>query len=167
MTDTQEGGSLTEVGSWGDDIVTPRVDETMTLLCQGLANAVRAAPCLPRRASVRFGCASIEVEWRATPDAGPPVDLSGAALAEAVDRHAVRAALVGTFYRALEPGLKPFVEVGDLVEPGQQLAILEAMKLMNPVVSDVRGRVVEILVADAESVEYDQPLLVVEPEAHE
>jgi acetyl-CoA carboxylase biotin carboxyl carrier protein len=71
----------------------------------------------------------------------------------------VCAPLVGTFYRAREPGARPFVEVGDEVRPGQQVAVVEAMKLMNCVQADVAGRVVAILVADAEPVEYGQQLL--------
>jgi acetyl-CoA carboxylase biotin carboxyl carrier protein len=75
----------------------------------------------------------------------------------------VTAPLVGTFYRAGEPGARPFVEVGDVIQAGQQIAIVEAMKLMNAVESDQAGRVAEILVADAESVEYAQPLILLEP----
>ncbi|WP_157406730.1 acetyl-CoA carboxylase biotin carboxyl carrier protein, partial [Actinomadura rubrobrunea] len=72
----------------------------------------------------------------------------------------VESPLVGTFYRAPSPGARPFVEVGDEVEEGQQVAIVEAMKLMNAVTVDRPGRVVEVLVSDAEPVEYGQPLFV-------
>jgi acetyl-CoA carboxylase biotin carboxyl carrier protein len=75
----------------------------------------------------------------------------------------VKAPLVGTFYRSPEPGAQPFVNVGDLVEPGQQVGIVEAMKLMNPVEADRSGRVVQVLVGDTEAVEYDQPLIVLAP----
>jgi acetyl-CoA carboxylase biotin carboxyl carrier protein len=77
--------------------------------------------------------------------------------------HRVTAPLVGMFYRAPQPGAPPFVEVGDVVEPGQTLAIVEAMKLMNPIVADRRGQVVAIHAADGEVVEYDQPLLDLAP----
>ena len=73
------------------------------------------------------------------------------------------ALLVGTFYRAPEPGAAPFVEVGDIVEAGQDVAIIEAMKMMNRVQTDRAGRVVEILVEDGETVEFEQPLIVIEP----
>ena len=76
---------------------------------------------------------------------------------------AVRAPLVGTFYLAPTPGADPFVRAGDEVEPDQTLAIVEAMKLMNPIVADEAGVVTEILVGDAESVEFDQVLMMLRP----
>jgi acetyl-CoA carboxylase biotin carboxyl carrier protein len=78
--------------------------------------------------------------------------------------HAVRSPLVGTFYRAPAPGEEPYVEVGDRVRSGQALCIVEAMKLMNEIPADVSGEVVEILVENAEGVEYDQPLFRLRPE---
>ena len=78
--------------------------------------------------------------------------------------HAVRSPVVGTFYRAPAPGEEPYVEVGDRVAEGQTLCIVEAMKLMNEIPSDVSGEVVEILAQNADGVEYDQPLFYVKPE---
>lgn len=75
----------------------------------------------------------------------------------------VRAPLVGTFYQAPGPGLAPFVEVGHVVEPGQQLAIIEAMKLMNAINADCHGRVKAVHVQDGVPVEFDQPLFDLEP----
>jgi acetyl-CoA carboxylase biotin carboxyl carrier protein len=75
----------------------------------------------------------------------------------------VRAPLVGTFYASPSPGADPIVRVGDEVEAGQTLAIVEAMKLMNPIVADGPGVVREVLVGDAESVEYEQVLMLLEP----
>lgn len=72
------------------------------------------------------------------------------------------APLVGVFYRASSPGAKPFVEVGDTVERGQTVAIVEAMKVMNEVTSDYRGRVVEILVQNGEAVQYEQRLVLLD-----
>ncbi len=74
----------------------------------------------------------------------------------------VKAPLVGTFYRAPGPEEAPFVEVGDVVSKGDTLCIIEAMKLMNEVVSEVDGKVVEVLAPDALPVEYDQPLFSIE-----
>lgn len=74
--------------------------------------------------------------------------------------HRVTAPTVGVFYRAPEPGAQHFVAVGDAVVPGQQMAIIEAMKLMIPVEADRAGRVVEVLCADGEPVEFGQPLFV-------
>ncbi|NLC53683.1 MAG: acetyl-CoA carboxylase biotin carboxyl carrier protein [Firmicutes bacterium] len=74
----------------------------------------------------------------------------------------VCAEIVGTFYRAPGPGETPFVEVGEAVEPGKTLCIIEAMKVMNEIESPFRGKVVEILVDDSEPVEYGQPLFIIE-----
>jgi acetyl-CoA carboxylase biotin carboxyl carrier protein len=77
--------------------------------------------------------------------------------------HAVRSPVVGTFYRAPAPGEDAYVEVGDTVSAGQILCIVEAMKLMNEIVADVSGEVVEILAENAGGVEYDQPLFYLRP----
>jgi acetyl-CoA carboxylase biotin carboxyl carrier protein len=72
--------------------------------------------------------------------------------------------MVGTFYRASGPGEAPFVEVGDRVRNGQTVCIIEAMKLMNEIESEVSGRVVEILVQNGEPVEFGQPLMRINPD---
>ncbi|MEV4496001.1 acetyl-CoA carboxylase biotin carboxyl carrier protein [Micromonospora arborensis] len=134
-----------------------------------------------RRIRLRSGPAVLEVEWhpedlaradvplqraeaavapQGAAPAGPPAALTGPSVP---GRAAVRAPIVGTFYRAAEPGAKPFVAVGDLVRPGQPVAIVEAMKLMNEVTADRAGRVVAILVEDGHPVEYDQPLVELDP----
>jgi acetyl-CoA carboxylase biotin carboxyl carrier protein len=71
--------------------------------------------------------------------------------------------MVGTFYRAPAPDADPYVEVGDLVEMGQTVCIIEAMKLMNEIESECRGRVVKILVENAQPVEFGQKLFLIEP----
>ncbi len=71
--------------------------------------------------------------------------------------------MVGTFYSRARPESAPFVEKGDVVEPGQTLCIVEAMKLMNEIQAEKKCRIVEILVRDGDSVEYGQPLMIVEP----
>ncbi|MDO3685447.1 acetyl-CoA carboxylase biotin carboxyl carrier protein [Micromonospora sp. C28ISP2-4] len=127
-----------------------------------------------RRVRLRSGGSVLEVEWH---DPAPPAQRAaepaealpaGAAepaarAAPATDRPAVRSPVVGTFYRAPEPGAMPFVAVGDLVRPGQVVGIVEAMKLMNEVTAGQAGRVVEVLVDDGKPVEYDQPLIALEP----
>ncbi len=77
--------------------------------------------------------------------------------------HVVRSPVVGTFYRAPAPGEDSYVEVGDAVSAGQTLCIVEAMKLMNEIVADVSGEVVEVLAENADGVEYDQPLFRLRP----
>jgi acetyl-CoA carboxylase biotin carboxyl carrier protein len=71
--------------------------------------------------------------------------------------------IVGTFYRAPTPGADSFAEENDIVEKGQVLCIVEAMKVMNEVESDVRGRIVAILVQNNQPVEYGEPLFLIEP----
>jgi len=78
-------------------------------------------------------------------------------------RNPVLAPLVGTFYRAAQPGAKPFVEVGDSVEAGQTVCIVEAMKMMNEVVAGETGKVAEIAVENGEWVEFEQVLMYLEP----
>ena len=79
------------------------------------------------------------------------------------NRIPVMAPLVGTFYEAGQPGAKPFVQVGDVVEPGQPVCIVEAMKLMNEVTAGEGGRVAEILAKNGEPVEFEQVLMYLEP----
>lgn len=78
--------------------------------------------------------------------------------------HIVTAELVGTFYRAPAPDADPFVSVGDHVEEGDVMCIIEAMKIMNEIECDTAGVIKKILVEDAEPVEFDQPLFVIDPE---
>jgi len=75
----------------------------------------------------------------------------------------VRSPMIGTFYRKSGPDKPNFVEVGDEITPGKVVCIIEAMKLFNEIESEVKGKVVKILVEDASPVEYDQPLFLVEP----
>ena len=74
----------------------------------------------------------------------------------------ITAPMVGTFYEASNPGAEPFVQAGQTVELGQTLCIIEAMKLMNEIESDVRAKIVQVLVADSQPVEYGQPLFLLE-----
>ena len=69
--------------------------------------------------------------------------------------------MVGTFYRAASPGAKPFVEVGDSVQVGDTLCIIEAMKLMNEIESDKAGVVKQVLAENGQPVEFGQPLVVI------
>ncbi|ARA93047.1 acetyl-CoA carboxylase, biotin carboxyl carrier protein [Rhodothermaceae bacterium RA] len=92
------------------------------------------------------------------PAAGAATGTASAAEAPPANEHEVKAPIVGTFYRAPSPDADPFVQVGDRVKPGDVLCIIEAMKLMNEIESEVAGTVTEILVENAQPVEYDQPL---------
>jgi acetyl-CoA carboxylase biotin carboxyl carrier protein len=74
----------------------------------------------------------------------------------------VKSPMVGTFYRAASPGAKAFASVGDSIKAGQAICIIEAMKIMNEIESDVEGRVVQILCENGQAVEFGQPLFVLE-----
>jgi acetyl-CoA carboxylase biotin carboxyl carrier protein len=77
--------------------------------------------------------------------------------------HGVRSPIVGTFYESPSPGSPPFVKPGDIVEVGQVLCIVEAMKLMNEIESDVAGEIVKKLVANGQPIEYGQELFAIRP----
>ena len=74
----------------------------------------------------------------------------------------IKAPMVGTFYRAPSPEASAYVEVGQVIEPGQIICIIEAMKLMNEIKSEIKGKVIEILVDNAEPVEFGQPMFLIE-----
>jgi len=76
--------------------------------------------------------------------------------------HEIKSPIVGTFYRAPSPDAEPYVQVGDSISKGTILCIVEAMKLMNEIESDVDGKIVKILVENGTPVEYNQPLFLVE-----
>jgi acetyl-CoA carboxylase biotin carboxyl carrier protein len=93
----------------------------------------------------------------AAPAEAPP----GPADAATESRRLIKAPMVGTFYRASAPDVKPFVEVGQSIKEGETVCIIEAMKLMNEIEADASGSVVEILVENGQPVEYGQPLFVI------
>jgi acetyl-CoA carboxylase biotin carboxyl carrier protein len=99
------------------------------------------------------------------PAGAPPVAAAPAASIEEAapveTLHQVKSPIVGTFYDASSPGASPFVKVGDQVEVGQVLCIVEAMKLMNEIESDVAGEVVQRIAATGQPVEYGQPLFAI------
>jgi acetyl-CoA carboxylase biotin carboxyl carrier protein len=99
------------------------------------------------------------------PAAGSPASAAaaGAPSAAADNGATLNSPMVGTFYRAASPDSKPFIEEGDKIAVGQVYCIIEAMKLMNEVKSEVAGKVVKILVQNGQAVEFNQPLIVVDP----
>jgi acetyl-CoA carboxylase biotin carboxyl carrier protein len=110
------------------------------------SNPVVAAPSLTSSQAVAPVVAPVAVE----------------AVPSAPTGHSVKAPIVGTFYRSSSPDAPVFVEVGARVEAGQVLCIIEAMKLMNEIESDMAGVVKQILVQNAQPVEYGQPLFIIE-----
>ena len=75
----------------------------------------------------------------------------------------IKSPMIGTFYRQSGPGKPIFANVGDVIAPGKVVCIIEAMKLFNEIESEIKGKIVKVLVDDASPVEYDQPLFLVDP----
>ncbi len=96
------------------------------------------------------------------PAAAMPTGVPGPATDHLVP---VVAPMVGTFYRAPNPDAAPFVSEGDVIEPGETVCVIEAMKLFNEIQSDVGGRIVRVLAENANPVEYGQPLFLIDPSA--
>ncbi|MCD6128572.1 acetyl-CoA carboxylase biotin carboxyl carrier protein [Candidatus Bipolaricaulota bacterium] len=101
---------------------------------------------------------------RRAPVPGVPPPSQGEAGEAEGEVELVRSPVVGTFWRRPAPGEDPFVEVGDRVQPGQVLCIVEAMKVMNEVRADRAGLIEEVLVEDGQPVEYGQPLFRLRPQ---
>lgn len=98
------------------------------------------------------------------PAQAPTQEKSKPAEAPAANLITIKSPMIGTFYRRSSPDKPLFVEIGDEITPGKVVCIIEAMKLFNEIESEVKGKVVKILVDDSSPVEYDQPLFLVEPE---
>ncbi len=118
---------------------------------------------------VQDGDRKIKVRREAATTAYAPAPAAAPALAAPAAEppapaavEAVKSPMVGTCFLSPEPGAKPFIAVGERVSEGDTLLIVEAMKVMNPILSTKSGTVRQILVADSQAVEYDQPLVVIE-----
>jgi acetyl-CoA carboxylase biotin carboxyl carrier protein len=145
-------------------------DGSVRTLCDEAVAVANRLPGALRRLSLRSGDSAIEVEWPAE-QAAPVTTLAAvagvvAAVAPeepAADVYEVRSPLVGTFYAASRSGAAPFVRVGDEVDAGDTIAIVEAMKLMNPITAARAGRVLEVCVGNGAPVEFDEPLVRIAP----
>ena len=120
---------------------------------QGLRIRLKKASSSPAPQVVEY------VAGTPQPAAPPP----GARPVEEGRRLVIKSPMVGTFYRAPAPDAPPFAEAGQDIEVGQVVCIIEAMKLMNEIKSEVAGRLVEILIQNGDAVEFGQPLFIVEP----
>jgi acetyl-CoA carboxylase biotin carboxyl carrier protein len=142
-------------------------EQSLESLCQQARVLATGLPGALTRLAVMAGPNRVEVEWLATAAAAgngtataiPATEPEVTPTAE----NAVIAPLVGTFYRSAEPDAPPFVVEGDLIEAGQQVAIVEAMKIMNAVHADRAGRLAKVLAKDCDMVEFGQPLMIIEP----
>ena len=127
--------------------------------------------------ALRRGAAGPEAPRAPSPSAVPATPAASAPAAQAApaarppraeetfpeDAVPIRSPMVGVFYRAPEPGAKPFVEVGQSVEPDTVVCLIEVMKLFNSISAGCRGTVTRILASNAEAVDHEQVLMVVEP----
>jgi acetyl-CoA carboxylase biotin carboxyl carrier protein len=142
----------------------PEIDD----MCQSLTRLLATSARPVRRVRLQRGDLIVEMEW---PDevAVAPAGSVAATPAPAPDQDAdagltyVCAAMVGTFYRAPQPDAEPFVQEGDTVRAGQQVAALEAMKMIMPVHATDEGEVVKILVPNGTPVEYGERLIAIAP----
>lgn len=117
-------------------------------------NIVAAAPSFTQAAPA---VAPAPIASQSTPAASTTTDVKTDNLIT------IKSPMIGTFYRQAGPGKPLFANVGDVVTPGKVVCIIEAMKLFNEIESEVKGKIVKILVDDASPVEYDQPLFLVDP----
>jgi len=103
----------------------------------------------------------LSADYRGEPQVVPVAQSSEPAISS--NRKEIKSPMVGTFYLAPSPEAPPFVDVGQVVEVGQVVCIVEAMKLMNEIKSEIRGKVIDIPVDNAQPVEFGQTLFTVEP----
>ena len=110
--------------------------------------------------------AQVPVEQAPAPGAPPPAPVEQEAAEQYSEstHYIIRSPIVGTFYRSPAPESPPYVEVGDSIKAGQVVCIIEAMKLMNEIQAEKGGKIVKILMDNAIPVEYNQMMIVLEPE---
>ena len=121
---------------------------------------VRITRALPGQAHSPAVVATLPAPSLVPANGTPAPTVLPASISEA-EGHVVKSPMVGTFYRSAAPGANPFVEVGDQVQIGDPLCIIEAMKLMNEIEADQAGTVKAILIENGQPVEYGQPLIVI------
>jgi acetyl-CoA carboxylase biotin carboxyl carrier protein len=110
--------------------------------------------------------AAAPAQIAAAPAAAPVAQTPAAPVAAANDDAkyiTVKSPMIGTFYRSAGPDKEPFVSVGQSINKGETVCIIEAMKLFNEIESEISGKIIKVLVDDASPVEYDQPLFLVDP----
>lgn len=152
-----------------DTQVPQSAEHSLESLCQQARVLATGLPGTLTRLTVMAGQNRVEMEWEPgslVTGSAPAGETAASTLAADTDTgtgHAIVAPLVGTFYRASDPDAAPFVTEGDIVEAGQQVAIVEAMKIMNVVQADQPGRVAKILLVGGDMVEYGQQLMILEP----
>jgi acetyl-CoA carboxylase biotin carboxyl carrier protein len=153
---------------------TPEYDDGVLAILRQQARLLVVEVAGPlRRIQISRGDAAVEIEWHGDHNGGPvqptgappavPAPADGPGPVAQTGSYSVVSPMVGTFYRAPEPGATPFVAVGDLIEPGRVIGIVEAMKLMNEITAGQAGRVLGVLVDDGQPVEFGQALIALAP----
>jgi len=117
-------------------------------------NIIASAPAYTQAPSAPAAVQNTAAPAAATPSAAP---------VKTDNYITIKSPMIGTFYRQAGPGKPVFASVDDMVTPGKVVCIIEAMKLFNEIESEVKGKIVKVLVEDASPVEFDQPLFLVEP----
>jgi acetyl-CoA carboxylase biotin carboxyl carrier protein len=144
-----------EVSRWGNKV---RISKSMTSSIPGIgiSDTMAGSVQIPAKPTHE-----IAPPPEATPPATPmPTSTETSVISENIFE--VKSPMVGTFYHAPAPDAEPYVQIGDIVSANQVLCIIEAMKLMNEIEADVRGRVLEILVENGQPVEYNQVMFKIE-----
>jgi len=127
------------------------------------ATGNRALPAAPEFAVLGTPAQAQANPVESAPRAASESSMPPPAAHPADDLHVIKSPIVGTFYAAPNPESEPFVKLGDIVEAGQTVCIIEAMKLMNEIEADIGGEVARILVENGHPVEYGEPLFALRP----
>ncbi|MFH1692364.1 MAG: acetyl-CoA carboxylase biotin carboxyl carrier protein [Candidatus Omnitrophota bacterium] len=116
---------------------------------EGIQHRILSAPPMAAAAPIPVSAQSLKEAQATKPNGAKTVE--------------IKAPMVGTFYRAPSPESPPFAEINQAIEVGSVVCIIEAMKLMNEIKSEIKGKIVDILIDNAEPVEFGQPLFLIEP----
>jgi len=158
MAETKKGVSLKDDGAMRVDAAL--VQELAELLTANELTEIEVEDG-DRRIKVKRESARIAAPVAAPPMLAAAPAAAAAPPAEDVSGETIKSPMVGTAYLSAEPGAKPFAEVGDAVKAGDTLLIVEAMKVMNPILAPAGGMIKKIMVSDGQPVEFDQPLVVI------
>ncbi|MDP4301704.1 acetyl-CoA carboxylase biotin carboxyl carrier protein [Leptothrix discophora] len=145
-----------------DLVSESNVSELEITEAEGKVRIVKAPPTVIQAAAAPVMVAAAPALAAAPAPAQVAAAVPLEAAAPAVTGHMVKSPMVGTFYRASNPGAKPLADVGQQVKEGQALCIIEAMKIMNEIDSDKAGVITKVLVENGQPVEYGQPLFIIE-----
>jgi len=145
-----------------DLVSDSNVSELEITEAEGKVRIVKGGAAMVQAYQMPAPMAAPMVAAPATAPAAAPAALAATPAAPAASGHAVKAPMVGTFYRSASPGAKPFVELGQVVKEGETICIIEAMKILNEIEADKAGTVTQILCENGQAVEYGQPMFTIE-----